>query len=116
MFWPYAYGDFFYCALWPAEYEYYDPVWAYGYVDVYEAIFDPYTYDEYVGGAGASTHMRQLTQSVAQICVDEAAEVTGWPINEIVDAVQPAAEMIDGAWSGGRRQTAADAEHDKVRQ
>jgi hypothetical protein len=89
LFWPYAYGDFFYYALWPDEYEYYDPFWAYGYVDVYEAIFAPYTYDEYVGGAGASTHMRQLTQSVAQSCLDEAAEVTGWPINEIVDVVQP---------------------------
>jgi hypothetical protein len=31
----FAYGDFFYYALWPAEYEYYDPFWAYGYVDVY---------------------------------------------------------------------------------
>jgi hypothetical protein len=89
LFWPYAYGDFFYYALWPAEYEYYDPFWAYGYTDVYEAIFAPYTYDEYVGGSGASTRLRQLTQSVAQSCVDEAAEVTGWPINEIADAVQP---------------------------
>jgi hypothetical protein len=33
--------------------------------------------------------MRQLTQSVAQSCLDEAAEVTGWPIIEIVDVVQP---------------------------
>jgi hypothetical protein len=33
--------------------------------------------------------MRQLTQSVAQSCLDEAAEVTGWPINEIVNVVQP---------------------------
>jgi hypothetical protein len=33
--------------------------------------------------------MRELTLSVAQSCVDEAAEVTGWPINDIADAVQP---------------------------
>jgi hypothetical protein len=89
LFWPYAYGDFFYYALWPDEYEYSDPFWAYGYDDVYQAIFPPYTYDQYVGGPGASTRMRELTQSVAQSCVDEAAEVTGWPINDIADAVQP---------------------------
>jgi hypothetical protein len=98
LFWPYAYGDFFYYALWPDEYAYYDPIWAYGYVDVYEAIFAPYTYDEYVGGSGASTRLRQLTQSVAQSCVDEAAELTGWPINDIADAVQPdqqQSELLD---------------------
>jgi hypothetical protein len=43
-----------------------------------------------VGGGGAS---RQLTQSVAQSCLDEAAAVTGWPINEIVDVVQPDQEQ-----------------------
>jgi hypothetical protein len=44
-------------------------------------------------GGGASTPIRQLTQSVAQSCVDEAAEVTGWPTNEIVDVVQPDQEQ-----------------------
>jgi len=33
--------------------------------------------------------MRALTRDVAQSCVDEAAEVTGWPINDIAEAVQP---------------------------
>ena len=89
LFWPYAYGDFFYYALWPDEYQSYDPVWAYGYGDVYQALFPPYTYDQYVGGSGASTRMTELTRSVAQSCVDEAAEVTRWPINDIADAVQP---------------------------
>jgi hypothetical protein len=42
-----------------------------------------------VGGSGAATRLRQLTRSVAQSCVDEAAEVTGWPINDMADAVQP---------------------------
>jgi len=37
----------------------------------------------------SSTRLRQLTRSVAQSCVDEAAEVTGWPINDIADIVQP---------------------------
>ena len=37
MFWPYAYGDFFYYALWPDYYDDVDPVWAYGYGDIYSA-------------------------------------------------------------------------------
>ncbi len=53
MFWPYAYGDFFYYALWPDDYDDVDPFWAYGYGDIYESIFSPYSYDEYVQGPGA---------------------------------------------------------------
>ena len=33
--------------------------------------------------------MATLTQSMAQSCSDEAAEVTGWPIDQIHAAVQP---------------------------
>jgi LTXXQ motif family protein len=88
-FWPYAYGDFFYYALWPYEYADYDPFWYYGYDDIYEGIFQPYDYTEYVQGSGASARMSHLTQAVAQSCTDEAAEVTGWPIDQIQAAVQP---------------------------
>ena len=89
LFWPYAYGDFFYYALWPYDYAYIDPFWAYGYGDIYESIFSPYDYGEYVQGPGAPKRMTSLTQGMAQSCTDEAAEVTGWPINQIQDAVQP---------------------------
>jgi hypothetical protein len=89
LFWPYAYGDFFYDALWPYDYAYYDPFWYYGYDDIYAGIFSPYDYDEYVQGPNAPTRMTALTQSVAQSCTDEAAEVTGWPIDQIQAAVQP---------------------------
>jgi hypothetical protein len=89
VFWPYAYGDFFYDALWPADYGYYDPFWYYGYDDIYAGIFSPYNYDEYVQGPNASERMTALTQSVAQSCTDETAEVTGWPIDQIQAAVQP---------------------------
>jgi hypothetical protein len=103
LFWPYAYGDIFYDALWPYEYDYYDPFWAYGYGDVYEAIFPPYDYNSYVSGYGSSgrgyssyrrgrggaARLAALTKSVAQSCTDEAAEVTGWPIDQIQDVVQP---------------------------
>ena len=89
LFWPFAYGDFFYYALWPDDYYDVDPFWVYGYGDIYEGIFSPYVYDEYVQGPGAPARMTALTQSMAQSCSDEAAEVTGWPINQISDAVQP---------------------------
>jgi hypothetical protein len=89
LFWPFAYGDFFYYALWPGDYYDVDPFWVYGYGDIYEGIFSPYLYDDYVQGPGAPARMAALTQSMAQSCGDEAAEVTGWPINQISDAVQP---------------------------
>ena len=83
VFWPYAYGDFFYYALWPDDYAYYDPFWIYGYADIYEGIFSPYDYSDYVRGSGAPARMATLTQNMAQSCDDEAAEVTGWPIDQI---------------------------------
>ena len=89
LFWPYAYGDFFYASLWPDDYYDVDPFWAYGYGDIYEAVFSPYTYDEYVQGPGAPARMTALTQGMTQSCTDEAAEVTGWPIDQIQAAVQP---------------------------
>ena len=93
LFWPFAYGDFFYYALWPDDYYDVDPFWVYGYGDIYEGIFSPYLYDDYVQGPGAPARMAALTQSMAQSCGDEAAEVTGWPINQISDAVQPNAQQ-----------------------
>jgi LTXXQ motif family protein len=89
LFWPYAYGDFFYYALWPSDYGYYDPFWVYGYGDIYEGIFSPYGYDEYVQGPQAPARMASLTQSMEQSCAQEAAEVTNWPIDQIQTAVQP---------------------------
>lgn len=89
LFWPYAYGDFFYYALWPNDYYDADPFWAYGYGDVYSAIFSSYDYTDYVQGPSAPAKMAALTQSMAQSCSDEAAEVTGWPLDQIQAAVQP---------------------------
>jgi len=89
MFWPYAYGDFFYYALWPYDYYYFDPFWAYGYDDLYEGIFSPYSYEPYVRGRGASSRMTALKEGVAQACDNETAEVTGWPIDQIQEAVEP---------------------------
>src|SRR5262249_42247078 len=36
VFWPFAFGDFFFVALWPWDYWWYDPFWAYGYGDIYQ--------------------------------------------------------------------------------
>ncbi len=89
LFWPFAYGSFFYYSLWPYDYYYYDPFWAYGYDDVYEAVFFPYSYDDYVRGPRAPERMARLQQGISQSCDQEAGEVTGWPIDQIQAAVQP---------------------------
>jgi hypothetical protein len=97
-FWPFAYGDFFYFALWPWDYWYYDPFWAYGYGDIYNAVFSPYSYDDYVQGPRAPERMARLKQSIAQGCNEEAGEVTGWPIDQIQAAVEPdqrQSQMLD---------------------
>jgi hypothetical protein len=88
-FWPFAYGDFFYSALWPWDYWYYDPFWAYGYGDIYQAVFFPYGYDDYVQGPRAPERMARLKAGIVQGCNEEAGEVTGWPIDQIQAAVQP---------------------------
>jgi hypothetical protein len=88
-FWPFAYGDFFYFALWPWDYWYYDPFWAYGYGDIYDAVFFPYNYDDYVQGPRAPERMARLKQGIVQGCNEESGEVTGWPIDQIQAAVQP---------------------------
>jgi hypothetical protein len=89
LFWPYAYGDFFYYALWPYEFEYDDPFWDYGYNDIYESVFWPYSYSEFVRGRHARARLDALSERVDQTCADEAAEVTGWPIDQIQEVLQP---------------------------
>jgi hypothetical protein len=99
LFWPYAYGDFFYYSLWPDAYD--DPFWDYGYGDIYDAMLAPYGYDGFaeIPGRGAryasrhpvySASMRAaVTKKLANLCTDESAEVTGWPIDQIQQVVQP---------------------------
>jgi LTXXQ motif family protein/pentapeptide repeat protein len=98
LFWPYAYGDFFYFALWPWDYWWYDPFWAYGYGDIYQAVFFPYSYDDYVDGPRAPERMARLKQGIVQSCNEEAGEVTGWPIDQIQAGVEPdqrQSQMLD---------------------
>jgi hypothetical protein len=89
LFWPYAYGNFFYYTLWPYGYGYIDPFWAYGYNDIYAGIFWPYRYEGYVRGRRAPSRMAALTRGVRDACTEEAAEVIGWPIDQIQQVVEP---------------------------
>jgi hypothetical protein len=98
LFWPFAYGDFFYYALWPYAYD--DPFWDYGYDDIYGAMLAPGGYDGYAYPPGMSpranrgpvyteTTRAAVTKRLAGACAQEAAEVTGWPIDQIQQVVQP---------------------------
>jgi hypothetical protein len=89
VFWPYAFGDFFYYAMWPYEYGDSDPFWAYGYDDIYAGIFSPYDYEPYVQGPQAPARMTTLTQGMKSACDSEAAEVTNWPIDQIQQVIEP---------------------------
>ncbi len=93
LFWPYAYGDLFYYSLWPYEYADVDPFWDYGYDDIYQTVFWPYSDEEYVQGRSSRARRATITHAVAQTCTDETGEVTGWPIDQIQDVVQPNAEQ-----------------------
>jgi hypothetical protein len=97
LFWPYAYGDFFYYSLWPDAYD--DPFWAYGYDDIYYAMLAPGGYDasELVPGTRYASRHPAYSESVraavakklADLCAEESAEVTGWPIDQIQQVVEP---------------------------
>jgi hypothetical protein len=92
LFWPYAYGDFFYYSLWPDAYD--DPFWAYGYDDIYDAMLAPEGYEQYALVPGMRTRYASrhpaynesersaVTKQLANLCDAESAEVTGWPIDQ----------------------------------
>jgi LTXXQ motif family protein len=102
LFWPYAYDDIFYCALWPCWYD--DPFWAYGYGDIYDGIFSPYSYDDLVGYIargrryarrnGSEAAQNPLTSGpLGQMCGDDSRDVAGWPIEQMQKAVDPTPEQ-----------------------
>jgi hypothetical protein len=99
LFWPYAFSDIYCSVFWGYwgygcadpywSLAYGDPFWAYGYGDIYDAVFFPYSYDDYVQGPRAPERMARLKQGIVQGCNEESGEVTGWPIDQIQAAVQP---------------------------
>jgi hypothetical protein len=86
VYWPYAYDDF----------------WPYAYDDVYYGIYGPYAYyDPGVNGrgvsygrhGGSSRRYAATTNGprprAAEVCSNQAPELTDWPIERISEVVQP---------------------------
>jgi len=97
LFWPYAYYDLFDYVYWPYGY---DDFWPYAYDDVYYGIYGPYAYyDPGVNGRGVSygrhggSSRRYATNGprprAAEVCSNQAPELTDWPIERISEVVQP---------------------------
>jgi hypothetical protein len=107
LFWPYAYYDLFDYVYWPYAY---DDFWPYAYDDVYYGIYGPYAYSGPYGygpyvdpnGYYAGRSARRGVSSkryaaradgteprAAEVCSDDAAQLTDWPIERISEIVQP---------------------------
>jgi hypothetical protein len=88
LFWPYAYDDFIDYTFWPYAY---DVFWPYVYDDLYVGVFGPYSYEG--PASGSSTSSRRATASrsaaAARVCREQAPALTGWPIQQIAQTVQP---------------------------
>src|SRR5215472_6689557 len=109
LFWPYAYYDLFDYVYWPYAY---DDFWPYAYDDVYYGIYGPYAYGgpysyrSYAGpngyydgrsarrGVGAGRYAARSNgteRRAAEVCSDDAGQLTDWPIERISEIVQPTA-------------------------
>jgi hypothetical protein len=106
VFWPYFYDDLYDDVLWDDGPYYENPFWAYGYPDIYGALFSPYGYDELAGWAPTRT-ARAVRGTVAPdtpsepgrpndqpnewsaMCGDDTREVANLPIDRISTAVSP---------------------------
>jgi LTXXQ motif family protein len=108
LFWPYAYYDLFDYVYWPYAY---DDFWPYAYDDVYYGIYGPYAYSGpygyrpyadpngyYVGSntrRGVSSRRyaaaNDAERRAVEVCSDDAAQLTDWPIERISEVVLPTA-------------------------
>jgi LTXXQ motif family protein len=109
LFWPYAYYDLFDYVYWPYAY---DDFWPYAYDDVYYGIYGPYAYggrygyrsyagpNGYYGGRSArrgvsagryAARSNGTERRAAEVCSDDATQLTYWPIERISEIVQPTA-------------------------
>ncbi len=99
VFWPYAYYDVFDYVYWPYAY---DDFWPYAYDDVYYGIYGNYAYGAggrvgapaRTAGAPARRVMRTTgspppEERAADVCTDNAADLTDWPIEQISEVVEP---------------------------
>ena len=95
LFWPYADYDFFDYVFWPYAY---DDFWPYAYDDIYYGIYGPYAYippDAASGGHRSGSPSRRAARAdgserrAAEVCRDNAAQLTDWPIERISAVVEP---------------------------
>jgi LTXXQ motif family protein len=100
LFWPYAHYDLFDYVYWPYAY---DDFWPYAYDDVYYGIYGPYAYYGPYGASRASgrvssarygsaryaTTTNGSARRAAEVCSNQAPELTDWPIEGISEVVQP---------------------------
>src|SRR5215472_13898013 len=95
LFWPYADYDFFDYVFWPYAY---DDFWPYAYDDIYYGIYGNYAdISPGVGSAGhrGSSSSRRAARAdgserrPAEVCRDNAAQLTDWPIEGISAVVEP---------------------------
>src|SRR5262249_13055961 len=86
VYWPYAYDDF----------------WPYAYDDIYYGIYGPYAsygpaYGHYAAHSGNgrvssgryASRANGSARRAAEVCSDEAAQLTNWPIERISEVVEP---------------------------
>jgi hypothetical protein len=100
LFWPYAHYDLFDYVYWPYAY---DDFWPYAYDDVYYGIYGPYAYYGPYGASRASgrvssarygsaryaTTTNGSARRAAEVCSNQAPELTDWPMEGISEVVQP---------------------------
>jgi len=95
LFWPYAYYDFFDYVYWPYAY---DDFWPYAYDDIYYGIYGNYAYIPPApssGGHRVGSSSRRAARAdggerrAAEVCSDNAAQLTDWPIERISEVVEP---------------------------
>jgi len=95
LFWPYADYDFFDYVFWPYAY---DDFWPYAYDDIYYGIYGPYAYippGAAAGGYRSGSSSRRAARAdggerrAAEVCRDNAAQLTDWPIERISAVVEP---------------------------
>jgi LTXXQ motif family protein len=109
VFWPYAYDDVFDYAFYPYEYDDYG-FWATAYDDLLAGVFwSPGSEDIYAStgapqgrrgrGHGRARAVDQAYRAAAATCRADEPGLTQWPIEEIAQVVQPAADqqkLLDG--------------------
>jgi hypothetical protein len=86
LFWPFAIYDIYDYAIWGDGIGF----WAYGYPDIYAAIFAPYGHDDLAAYTGPSPLGRRHRRvpPLQQLCGDDRREIAGLLIDQIQQAIQ----------------------------